>query len=293
MSTQPDIERLVETFFDEGPRVLPVSSYEAVRTAVDQTRQRFVFGPWKEQQIMNAARLALGAAAVLLLAVIGIRFLPGVMSGPGATSTPEPTPTPQALVNGPTQSLPAGQYVINDQKATRLPFTFLLPGGWVSWESQDVSKGGTLENPFAERAAFGSWVVDSVYRDACHWTDNLAIGLQTRQAIIDALSIQVSRDATEPSETTLDGLPATRISLTVPSDFDATTCDEGFMRGWPGAGPNEQFGWATTPGETQDVYVVDTSNGPTIVFIAVKDTATATDRAEVEAILESVNFLDH
>ena len=82
MTAPRDPDRLISDFLDEGMNELPDRSYDAVRTALEQTRQRVVFGPWKEPTIMTATRFGI-AAAIALVAVVGIRFLPTAPSGPG------------------------------------------------------------------------------------------------------------------------------------------------------------------------------------------------------------------
>src|SRR5690242_21192591 len=103
MSKSTNSELLIKAFLEDGIDVLPDRSFDAVRTAVDQTRQWAVVGPWKEPQIMTATRFALIAAAIAVVAVVAIRFLPSTSIGPAPaptaapTPTPSPTPTPVSL----------------------------------------------------------------------------------------------------------------------------------------------------------------------------------------------------
>lgn len=230
-----------------------------------------------------------GAAAELQQIINSVR-LPEI-----AAATPTPTATPRVLVNSSTAvPLPAGRYVINAPNGTRVPVTFTLPAGWSSWENQDVSKGGSPTNPDAETAVFAVWIVDTVYKDTCHWKDqNYVTGLDTRQKIVDALTAQANHDASTPAQVTFAGKPATHLTMSVPVGFDESRCDQSFMRVWPDAGPNELYGWPTQPGEVAQVYVVDTSKGPIVVFTAVAADASAADSAEAAAILESAQIEDN
>src|SRR5665647_3837585 len=112
MRSTRDPDLLIKAFLDEGIDELPDRSFDAVRTAIDQTRQWAVIGLWKEPQIMNATRLAIAAVAIVVVAVLAIKFLPTTNVGPAPTPTltpsaspaPTPTPTPMSLQvnsNGP------------------------------------------------------------------------------------------------------------------------------------------------------------------------------------------------
>lgn len=287
MSARPDFERLMESFLEEGPRALPVSSYDAVRTAIDQKRQRFVFGPWREEQIMSAARIALGAAAVVLLAVIGTRFLPGVISGPGATASPTPasTPTssPLALPAGHVD-LASGTYLITDTAVAKAPVTFDLPGGWTT-ESAILFKGAA--SPRDAPIVFATWVIDNVYGDACQWQGSLT-PVTTAAELVDALATQGSRKVVGPTGVTIGGAPATMLEMSVADGLNRATCDAATLRSWPDPGPDESGGWRTNPGEVQTVYVIDTANGPFVVMTTLRQTATADQANELRALVESV-----
>ncbi len=96
MTTSRDPDRLIRAFLAEGQTDLPDRTYDAVRADIDRTRQRVVIGPWRDRRMNNIARLAIVAAAVVVVAVVGYNLLPGTggVGGPSATASPSPTPTP-------------------------------------------------------------------------------------------------------------------------------------------------------------------------------------------------------
>jgi hypothetical protein len=100
MNSSRDPDVLIRAFIEDGIEELPNRSYDVVRASIDTTRQWAVIGPWKEPQIMTATRFALIAAAIAVMAVAAIRFLPvgGGFGGPPATPTPTPTPSPAPTV---------------------------------------------------------------------------------------------------------------------------------------------------------------------------------------------------
>src|SRR4051812_27184092 len=108
MSSTRDPDNQIRLFLDDGLDELPDRSYDAVRTAIDQTRQWAVVGPWKEPQIMTATRFALIAAAIAVAAVVAIRFLPSTNVGPGPTPTPSATPSPSPAPTVTTSPAPTG-----------------------------------------------------------------------------------------------------------------------------------------------------------------------------------------
>jgi hypothetical protein len=94
MSTRPDHDRSIAAWLvAEAPEHAPDGLLESSREHIRLTRQRRAWGPARRIQDMNAyAKFALAAAAVLIVAVVGINLAPGV-NDPGAAS---PTGSPLA-----------------------------------------------------------------------------------------------------------------------------------------------------------------------------------------------------
>lgn len=74
MTAPRDPDQLIHAFLDEGRTELPDRAYDAVRDHIDHPRQRVVIGPWRESDMNTYAKLALAAAAVLVVAVIGTKL---------------------------------------------------------------------------------------------------------------------------------------------------------------------------------------------------------------------------
>ena len=96
MNAPRDHELLIKAFLAEGQTELPDRTYDAVRDHIDQTRQRVVIGPWRKPQMSNLARIAAAAAAVLVIAVVGVNLLPGNsnLGGVGASAGLSPSASP-------------------------------------------------------------------------------------------------------------------------------------------------------------------------------------------------------
>ena len=75
MTVPRDPDRKIRAYLDEGRTELPDHAYDAVRADIDRTRQRVVIGPWREPRVSTVASLAFGAAAVLMVGVIGLTVI--------------------------------------------------------------------------------------------------------------------------------------------------------------------------------------------------------------------------
>ena len=289
MTAQRDPDRLIAAFLDEGPDELRDSSYDSVRLQIESKRQWVVLGSWREQHMTNLAKLALAAAAVVLVAVVGIRFLPGMITGPGGTPSPTPSITARpsaAVLPGGHVNLAAGSYRISDNTITRAPVQVTIPAGWTT-DSSILFKGDP--DPRSAPVVIATWFIDHVYGDSCQWRDSL-VPVSTADELINALKDQKSRDVVQPTTVSLGGTPATLVKLSVSSDFDTATCDGASMRSWPDPDLAESGGWPTAPGEVQDVYVVDAPDGPFVIMTTTQDDATADETAELAAIVNSIEI---
>jgi len=164
-----------------------------------------------------------------------------------------------------------------------------VPAGWSGDTNEFVASKG---NPFESTSSEGVsvWEISHVYADSCDWEGTL-VETRTPSELATALAAQTGHETSGPSERPLGGYPATRLEFSVPADFDIERCDGGgFIRLWPGAGPNEGAGLPIMPGQTTTVYVVD-HDFPLRVVAAVRwEDSSAADLAELEAVVESLSF---
>ena len=309
MTATRDPNRLIRDFLDEGIDELPEGSFDAVRAQIDHTRQRVVIGPWREDQMRRYAIFGIAAAVIVLVAVVGIRFLPsnsGFAGPAGATPTPSPrpTPSPSAIADrfptgaGPGSPLAAGSYFFDetDNKGTGVKrFTFTVPSGWTA--ADFVAKdAGTPSAVF-----FTTWVVSDIFNDACKWNQSSMTFLTnvgtTPDQFVAALASQKSRTASAVTDATIDGYPAKQITLTVSPTLDTTTCTNGFLRYWPepastpGGQPNFGGGLCCNPtGNIDTIYALN-FNGKQLAVIARHwPGATAQNLAELQSIVDSIQI---
>ena len=307
MRSTRDPDQLIKAFLDEGIDELPDRSFDAVRTAIDQKRQWAVFGPWKESQIMNATRIALAAVAIVVVAVLAIRFLPSSNIGPAQaptptvspsptpvptptiapTPSPSPTPAPSPVALPTSGAVPAGTYYIDPAVTGVSRLTLTVPAGWSAADL--IAKDADTPT----EVFFTIWVVSDVFQDACKWDQTKVVSLvgMTPEQVVTALAAQKSRTASSPTSTTIDGYPAQQITLSVAPSLDTSTCTGGNLRYWPGAGPDFSSGLCCNfAGNIDTIYVVDV-NGKRMVIVARHYPGSpAADVAELQSIVDSIQI---
>jgi hypothetical protein len=301
--TRPDTDRSIAAWLeDQASDRAPAALLEASRARIKQTGQRRAWVPaWRIPPMNVYAKLAIAAAAVLVIAVAGLNLLPrngGIVgSGPAVTPSPSPTPSPTpspspATLNGsPSQPLQAGTTYRQAETAfTKVPFTFSVPDGWRRDDGNFISKGPSANAFTGNGVTMATWIVSHVYADSCKWNGTLH-ATPTVQGLVDALQTQKgSHRRTAPTATTLGGRPATRFDISLEADADLSGCDSGFMRLWPDAGPDERYGWPISAGQTLTVYVVDLDGQPQLIIASRMADSTDADVAELQQVIDSIQF---
>jgi hypothetical protein len=107
--------------------------------------------------------------------------------------------------------------------------------------------------------------------------------------LVQAILEQPFTVATGPVDTTLGGLPAKRIDLTVADDFDAAACNiPGELQIWHSPPVDKYF--VLLGDGTASVYIFDV-NGERQVFLTQhRAGASADDISEMQTIIESIRI---
>lgn len=110
MRTDNDLERAVRLWVAQGSDQLPDPALDAALDRIATTKQRHAGWLARRINLMNGNALKLGlvAAAIIVVALLGVRFLPGMVGGP-PDPTPIPTPTAVTLASG-TFTAPLGEF---------------------------------------------------------------------------------------------------------------------------------------------------------------------------------------
>jgi hypothetical protein len=309
MTAPRDTDRLIRAFLEEGRDELPDRAFDAVRARIDQTRQGVVIGPWREEQMSRYAMFALAAAAVVLIAVIGIQFLPrggGIGSQPTPTATPTAAPTPTASptavptasptpVADPAGRLTAGTYVAHPfgPPNRAMSFTFSVPSG--SWEVHgDAGQTlGLAKYGSSDGLGMGFLRVSSLNGDPCNWlgtADDVAIG-PTVDDLVSALPNETEYDTSEPSDVTLGGYSGKQVAVTMPtSPFssgrpNAPGCDEQVFRIWNAEGFDI---YAQGPEHRWTMWILDVEGQRVVVMKGEFANSDVGLSAELQSIVDSI-----
>ena len=128
MTGRIDAERILDAFLAPDADRLPNRVIEAALTDIARTPQRRAMRvPWRIPTMNSFAKLAIGAAAVVVVVVAGIQFLPrsGPSGGqPNPTAAPTATPAFAPLTEG---SLAPGRYALFEGLVTSIE----VPAGWI------------------------------------------------------------------------------------------------------------------------------------------------------------------
>ena len=290
MSADRETTRIVRSWLEEGVTALPDRVLDAVLDQIPATRQRPAWWPARRLPQMNTPiRIATAAAAVVVLALIGLNLVPrtgGVGSGGGAPSTPAPTATPSPTT-GPTPvpTLPqSGQLAPGTYRSNFMAFT--LPAGWSAFDGWAALKGnGDPPNGMAVAAD-----VDfaTVYNDPCHWQTTAASVGPTVDNLVAALVAQKRGSKVTPVDVTIDGFHGKQIDLMVPLNVTVTACDVGQYKSWTDSGGGDRYNQG--PGQHDLLDILDVNGKTVAIQRSFYPANTAADRAELQAILDSVRI---
>jgi hypothetical protein len=300
MTASRDPERLIRAFLDEGPTDLSDRTYDAVRSHIDRTRQRVVIGPWREPRMSNLARIAISAAAVLVVAVVGFNLLPGDggLGGPGHSSTPPataaPTPTPAGPVDLTAGPLPAGTYIAHPFFAPNqsIGFQLALPTGWEAGGPAGRPPVGVapttgFEGP--DGMSMGFLTVTTLAGDPCRWNEAIDIEVgPTVDNLVTALTANPGYETNDPADVTLGGFSGKRIDVQVPADLDLATCSQGQFWVW-NLGDGQTI-YAQGPEGRFHLWILDVEGSRVLVMTHDFPGTPPDDQAELQAIVDSISI---
>jgi hypothetical protein len=299
MTAPHDLDRQLDAFLQDGPSELPDPSFDAVRDHIEVTRQRVVVGPWRVPDMNKLVPIGVGAAALVVVAVVGAQLL-GVPAPGGAGAPPPATPSPSP-VSSVAAPLPSeGSVFVLSTETSPLTngvpstVTIAAPG----WEGEPGS--GILINGVDPDGAglIGPWHEPLyIYGDPCRWsTTRPEAPATTVESVVTALTAQASREATTPVDVTLDGYTGRMLTLHVPDNLESSQgssfsdCDEGKFGSWSTSAERDPGRYHQFPGQIDEVWVVDI-DGQAAVFDGSYAAGTPAETvAEMRAIIESIDF---
>ncbi len=168
MRTDHDLERAVRAWVALGSEQLPDPALDAALNEIARTNQRHAGWLARRTNLMNGNALKIGlvAAAVVAVALLGVRFLPDMVGGPDPT--PIPTSTAVTLASG-TFTAPLNEFgEAVDIEATRTgddvsgTMEISNPAGGDGAYSVDVQCARTTDEGFL---MIGGEVTESTYEE--------------------------------------------------------------------------------------------------------------------------------
>ncbi len=287
MSTQHDPDRLIRAFLDEGQTELPERTYDTVREHIERTRQRVAIGPWREPNMSTIVRLAVAAAAVLVLAVGASQILPR----DGGSGGGPPSPSPSAS-SSPSASA-SGSATVPRTLTVGAPFpadiTFEVDDGWELWgDVGSAGKGWYKLSPDPPGIVFMVWTAENVPAVPC--TTNTAlldppIG-GTVDDLADALVAQPGTVVHADEQVTVDGYSGRFVDYT--ADYSVGNCDGTRLVRWTtvSSGTNRE----ALDGEHDQVWILDVEGQRVILDAADFPSTSPALRAELEAVIDTVRI---
>jgi hypothetical protein len=296
---------------EEGVTALPDRVLDGVLDQLPATPQRRSWWPARRLREMNTPiRIAVAAAAVVAVAVVGFNFLPrqGGVGGPAASPSPNVSPSPSAsnvLTEFPEGPLPAGTYVLapftpagegmchvpaqsgctETTADDTIRFTITVPAGWDAGGPWVLS--GDNAPPGGAGLAFerGGWLLS----DPCRVIDpDVPVGT-TVASFVDAVAAHPILDTTKPIDVTLAGYSGKYFDLQVPTDISKCETDPG-NPSTPVYRPWEPGIYAQGPAQRWHVWVLDVDGVRVLIQSSDFAGTSAQHQAELRAIVNSIQI---
>jgi len=226
----------------------------------------------------------------------------GLLASACATtnSTPKSTGTTAAATHssGGTKLTAARQKGLVLGTGTYTSYTVAMPAGWVDLGEFVIKGNADVPGPVL---GLSVWNVGVVYRDPCHWHASGFVPEPGVDNLVAALAAQKLRNATTPTDVTLDGYAGKYLELSVPADMKSSTwtdfdaCDiaaDGTDRdfaGWLGNG-GEGERYEQVPGQVDQVWVLDVHGQRLLVDATYSLDTSQADRAQLDQAVNSLQI---
>jgi hypothetical protein len=237
-----------------------------------------------EMSVERRTELWLLLCAMLVLAT-------GCSRGPSDPSSESSSAASTAMPTDPQRRSIDGQVLgTGDQPG----YTVQAPSSWHTEGNFFVVKdvGGVL--------GIGVWDVKRVPRDPCHWKGNLSDPGPTVDDLVEALTGQRMRHATDPVDVSLGGYRGTFVEWSVPED--AVVTGDADFQGCdiePSSGHRDFVSWFDSKtsdryqqvaGQVDLLWILDVNGQRLVVDATYSPDITEADRDELREVVESIRF---
>jgi hypothetical protein len=295
MTADRDSTRVVRSWLRTDEHESADRVLETVLARLDTTPQRRPLRPSRRfTQMNNVTRLAIGAAAVLVVAVLVFNLLPRT-GGVGGQAAPTPTPTlvptdtptdtPIAtypLLNG--QASLNGRYKVGGELTSHV--TVAVPAAWST--DTDWVVIGPKGNQAPDGMAIRFYTVSQVFKNPLAISKGVLtppVG-PTAADLAAAIVGDPAWHATGPTNVTIDGRQGLRVHFAIPTSPGLGA--DGRFDMFALAGVPDIYGFSL--GQVFDLYMVDV-HGERVVIDAFHFAGTsASDLAAQQAVLDSIQI---
>jgi hypothetical protein len=297
MSTDRDVTRIVRSWLDEGVTALPDRVLDAVLDQIPATPQHRAswlvrrFPPMNN----NIVRVGIAAAAVVIAAILVIRFLPGGNIGQNAEATPTPVPTPVPTASPSPRPIPGadaagratlhpGTYVAGDPFSLRLTLT--VPAGWQ----------GFIGGPYlvdlqwvGQPGGISFQIFDAVSADPCHPEQGF-LNPPPGPSVDDLATVLANMPGvkvTDLSDVSVDGYSGKQLTISAPDSFAGCTLSSDGYVIWqlPLGSTHGMYS-----GERDRVWILDVAGKRLVIVVSADPAYTDQQRAELQAIFDSIRI---
>jgi hypothetical protein len=300
MITERETLQRIGVWMEEGRTSLPDHVLDAVLLDLPKKPQRRPWRPARGFPHKSAyAKVAIAAAAVVVIAIVGFNVFRPPDSNDVGNATPSPapsvSPTPAASPS-PATATPTANVLIEPGPyrwtAPGGTATVVLPDGWVESGDGIAKPSGGTEILLTPHLSGSGSEVARVFSDACVTdtgiapnSNSVAIG-PTGDDLVQALEDQIGTDATI---TSFAG--GTRVSLTEAAGLDRSLCSEGrdgWLKIWLDRAGDQYF--RLQVGFHGEASIFERDGKRFVLSAQIGDGAREADVAELRAIIETFAF---
>jgi hypothetical protein len=252
---------------------------------------------------MNSiTKFAIAAAAVIVVALIGINLLPRTggtnVGGPPVTASPSISASPSlsaspTLAASPTVAAfpPDGPLAVGRHTLTRGDVTFsveLTKPGWSSSIGYFFTKDGPVDAAWSS-VLFWDPSPKGVFAEPCAGAAKAESGASTAALAADVAALNGAELVHAPTDTTVGGHPAKRVTIRIPEDAPCQAGEGGFYL-WYADLANGDARYVTKLGDTMDMWIVDVDGTRLVIDTERVKGAKPAITQELEAIIGSIRF---
>jgi hypothetical protein len=291
MNRGPDLDLVLRHYFADDSSTASDHVLDVIEERIVRQPQRHAWRVlWRDPHVNTYVKALAAIAAVIVIAVVGFNLLPvgsnPAVGGPAASPSVSPSAPPSPSASPESRTWPLGAlraqryHVTNDG----VPFSFAPPSlRWRSPAAGEIVAGsgtamGVREDDYA-------WIIpgrgpETVATDPCRGTADRSTG-SSIDDLAAALAAIPGLSAEQRLETTVDGLPAKVVTLTVDPD-PPCDIDSFWLFGQTSLHPNSV--------DSIIRFWITDVDGQRYTFLTDQASADPQNEREIQQIIDSIQF---